>query len=45
MIIGNHCTQGVEYKENVMPIFGLIDVIMSASEKEQTVIEITEFLW
>ena len=31
--------------KNFMLIFGLIDVIMSASEKEQPVIEITEFLW
>ena len=45
MNIGNHCTQEVEYMKNVQQIFGLICVKMSASEKEQPVIEITEFLW
>ena len=47
MNIGNHytCSQGIESIENVIPIFDLIDVKISASEKEQPVIEITEFLW
>ena len=47
MKFGNHYTfsQCIESIENVIPIFGFIEVKISDSEKEQPVIEITEFLW